>query len=69
MKSFVFSKEKGLRKESFKALSSFIDEAKTWDNNAQQDFACWLFTLFDTSDDISPYTRSSFGKGTFKAFT
>ncbi|MGE0910177.1 hypothetical protein ACQGRJ_11570 [Bacillus atrophaeus] len=49
---FCFLKEKGLRKESFKALSYFIDEAKTWDNNAQQDFACWLFALFETSDDI-----------------
>lgn len=49
---FCSLKEKGLRKESFKALSSFIDEAKTWDNNAQQKFACWLFALFETSDDI-----------------
>ncbi|MDO7346563.1 hypothetical protein Q5O02_10540 [Bacillus stercoris] len=49
---FCSLKEKGLRKESFKALSSFIDEAKTWDNNAHQKFACWLFALFETSDDI-----------------
>ncbi|MEC1486943.1 hypothetical protein [Bacillus haynesii] len=43
---------KRLRKESLKALSSFIDEAKKWDDNAQQNFACWLFALFETSDDI-----------------
>ena len=51
-KKFCSLKEKGLRKESFKALSSFIDEAKMWDDNAQQNFACWLFALFETSDDI-----------------
>ncbi|MBD0405856.1 hypothetical protein ICW23_01665 [Bacillus sp. 1021] len=51
-KKFCSLKEKGLRKESFKALSSFIDEAKTWDNHAQQNFACWLFALLETSDDI-----------------
>ena len=54
--SIVFTpsplKEKGLRKESFKSLSSFIDEAKMWDDNAQQNFACWLFALFETSEDI-----------------
>ncbi|MEC1437288.1 hypothetical protein P9D57_00690 [Bacillus sonorensis] len=51
-KKFCSLKEKGLRKESFKELSSFIDEAKTWDDNAQQNFACWLFGLFEISDDI-----------------
>ncbi len=51
-KKFCSLKEKGLRKESFKVLSSFIDEAKTWDNHAQQNFACWLFALLETSDDI-----------------
>ncbi|WP_336183149.1 hypothetical protein [Bacillus sp. 205(2023)] len=51
-KKFCSLKEKGLRKESFKPLSSFIDEAKTWDHNVQQNFACWLFALFETSDDI-----------------
>ncbi|KMK95711.1 hypothetical protein [Rossellomorea marisflavi] len=51
-KKFCILKEKGLRKESFKALSSFIDEAKEWDNDKQQNFACWLFTLFEVSDNI-----------------
>ncbi|MSO00806.1 hypothetical protein BHT95_16445 [Bacillus paralicheniformis] len=51
-KKFCFLKEKGLRKESFKALSAFIDEAKTWDNNVQQHFASWLFALFEESDNI-----------------
>lgn len=46
------SQGKGLRKESFKALSSFIDEAREWDNDKQQNFACWLFTLFESSDNI-----------------
>ncbi|MCY7990975.1 hypothetical protein [Bacillus haynesii] len=23
-----------------------------WGDNAQQNFACWLFALFETSDDI-----------------
>ncbi|MCY8008661.1 hypothetical protein MOJ76_10105 [Bacillus haynesii] len=51
-KKFCFLKEKGLRKESFKALSSFIDEARTWNNNTQQNFASWLFALFEESDNI-----------------
>ena len=51
-KKFCSLKEKGLRKKSFTALSSFIDEAKKWDDIAQQNFACWLFALFETSDDI-----------------
>lgn len=51
-KNFCALKEKGLRKESFKALSSFIDEAVAWRNDQQQDFACWLFTIFESSDHI-----------------
>lgn len=45
-------KEKGLRKEALKALSSFIEEAKKWNNDKQQNFACWLFGLFEVSDSI-----------------
>lgn len=51
-RKFCVLKEKGLRKESFKELSSFISEAKTWDNDKQRDFACWLFGLFEVSDNI-----------------
>jgi hypothetical protein len=51
-KKFCVLKEKGLRKESFTALSSFIDEARKWDINKQQDFTCWLFDLFEVSDNI-----------------
>ncbi|WHY03316.1 hypothetical protein [Neobacillus sp. DY30] len=51
-KKFCVLKEKGLRKDSFKVLSIFIDEAKKWSNDKQQDFACWLFALFEVSDSI-----------------
>ncbi|MEC1300410.1 hypothetical protein [Bacillus paralicheniformis] len=51
-KKFCFLKDKGLRRESFKVLSAFIDEAKTWDDNVQQNFASWLFALFEESDNI-----------------
>lgn len=51
-KRFCVLKEKGLRKEALKALSSFIDEAKEWDNDKKQDFASWLFALFEVSDNI-----------------
>jgi len=52
-KNFCVLKEKGLRKESFKSLTLFIGEAKNWDNGKQQDFACWLFTIFEVSDNIN----------------
>jgi hypothetical protein len=51
-KKFCALKEKGLRKESFKALSSFIDETENWGNDKQQNFACWLFALFEVSENI-----------------
>lgn len=51
-KKFCVLKEKGLRKESFKALSSFIDEANKWGKDKKMNFACWLFTLFEVSDNI-----------------
>lgn len=45
-------KEGGLRKESFKSLNSFIEEAKAWNTKKQQNFALWLFNLFETSENI-----------------
>jgi hypothetical protein len=51
-KKFCALKEKGLRKESLKSLASFIDEANKWGNDKQQNFACWLFALFEVSDNI-----------------
>lgn len=51
-KKFCVLKEKGLRKDSFKALSSFIDEAKKWSGDKQQNFTCWLFSLFEVSNNI-----------------
>ncbi len=53
LKSFAFSKKKDYVKSPLEALTSFIDEAKTWDNHAQQNFACWAISLLlETSHDI-----------------
>ncbi len=51
-KKFCILKDKGLRTESFKSLSSFIEEAKGWNSNEQQNFAGWLFALFEVSEDL-----------------
>ncbi|WP_059173974.1 hypothetical protein [Bacillus sp. FJAT-27445] len=51
-KKFCSLKEKGLRKDSFKELFSFIDEAKKWSNDKQRNFVCWLFALFEVSDNV-----------------
>ncbi|SDX93450.1 hypothetical protein [Thermoactinomyces sp. DSM 45892] len=46
-KEFCFLKAKGLRKQSFKELELFIDEARNWDQRNQQDFVIWLFGLIE----------------------
>lgn len=51
-KSFCVFKYRGLRKEAFKVLSTFIVEAKEWDTDKKQNFSCWLFSLFEISDNI-----------------
>jgi hypothetical protein len=51
-KDFCLFKEKGLRKEAFKSLNSFTEEAKKWDVKKQHNFVCWLFGLFEVSVDI-----------------
>lgn len=51
-KKFCMLKEKGLRRESFKELTLFIEEANQWNDEDQMDFALWLFTLLEDSDDV-----------------
>lgn len=51
-KDFCLYKEKGLRKESFKSLNSFLKEATEWNTNKQQDFVFWIFEIFETSENI-----------------
>ncbi|WLR42294.1 hypothetical protein LC087_16460 [Bacillus carboniphilus] len=46
-KDFCILRDKGLRKDAFKTLDLFIEEAKKWDTKKQKDFACWLFGLFE----------------------
>ncbi|MGE7218526.1 hypothetical protein ACQKJC_18665 [Priestia koreensis] len=51
-KKFCQLKEKGLRKESFSYLSSFINEETGWEDKKREHFARWLFGLFEGSDHI-----------------
>ncbi|WP_309244910.1 hypothetical protein [Bacillus sp. WMMC1349] len=51
-KNFCLLKEKGLRKESFKSLNSFIEEVNKWNTEEQQQFGSWLFGLFEISENI-----------------
>jgi hypothetical protein len=51
-KDFCRLKEKGLRKEAFKSLISFIEEVKGWEIKRQLKFVVWLFGWFEVSDDI-----------------
>lgn len=51
-KEYCLLKDKGLRKESFKVLDSFINELRKLDLTLQQDFADWLFSIFERSEDI-----------------
>ncbi|GGI12901.1 hypothetical protein [Gottfriedia solisilvae] len=51
-KEFCILKEKGLRKEAFKSLNTFINDLKKWDANAQKEFACWLFDVFENTEEI-----------------
>ncbi|WP_231689638.1 hypothetical protein [Bacillus sp. FJAT-27245] len=50
-KKYCVLKDKGLRKDSFQALSTFNGEAKRWGFKKQQDFARWLFGLFEVSEN------------------
>lgn len=51
-KQYCLLKDKGLRKESFKCLDSFISQVQQWDIHIQQDYVHWLFSLFEESTDI-----------------
>lgn len=51
-KEYCLLKDKGLRKESFKSLNSFINEVKKWNTALLHDFADWLFSIFERSEDI-----------------
>lgn len=52
LKDFFVLKEKGLRKQAFQALSSFLDEATLWNDYQQQDFACWLFSICEEVEEF-----------------
>ncbi|MFD2216441.1 hypothetical protein [Metabacillus endolithicus] len=51
-KEFCLFKEKGLRKDAFRSLNLFINEAEAWQPKQKKEFAHWLFKLFEESVDI-----------------
>ncbi|MDQ1144040.1 hypothetical protein QE429_000867 [Bacillus sp. SORGH_AS 510] len=51
-KEFCQYKEKGLRKEAFKSLDTFLNETKDWNAVKKRAFISWLFGWFEKSDDI-----------------
>lgn len=51
-KDFCQYKEKGLRKQSLKSLNLFLQQALEWDIKKQQQFACWIFEVFEVSEDV-----------------
>lgn len=51
-KEFCLFKEKGLRKDAFRSLNLFIEEAKGWQVKQKMEFAHWLFNWFEESEDI-----------------
>ncbi|WP_438444031.1 hypothetical protein [Gorillibacterium sp. sgz5001074] len=48
---FCTLKDKGLRKKSFESLHMFIAEVKQWEEEEQRKFVCWLFHLFEITDN------------------
>lgn len=48
---YCILKDKGLRKKSFEILQIFITGVKQWEEQDQRDFICWLFGLFESTDN------------------
>lgn len=51
-REFCSLKDKGLRKQSFVVLQTFLNEAKQWTTEKQHEFIIWLFELIEVSDNF-----------------
>ena len=48
---YCFDREKGLRKQAFRKLDSFLNSAKDWTFNQKVEFTKFLFPFFETIED------------------
>lgn len=51
-REFCSLKDKGLRKQSFVVLQTFLNETKQWTTEEQHEFIIWLFELIEVSDNF-----------------
>ncbi|WP_068774266.1 hypothetical protein [Paenibacillus sp. FJAT-26967] len=49
---YCMKKEKGLRKDSFVSLHSFINEVQSWEHQDRKQFLIWFFGLCEQADDV-----------------